>query len=256
MSRDDPSASPPSAPSTPALAPVGIDRLLRLAAVDASFRDALLERRSAVARYASVELTPTEAAILDSVPAAQLEMMAAQVPPQPLERRGFLKGVAAAAVVLLGGATASAAPGDWGDDRPGRAKERGSASGGGATVELPPPRPLEVELAELSIISGPRDEGSLRPPLRRALARLRTSCRRELSAVQEGQRIALSFRVAIRPDGAVRSVTPHRTPPGAEALAGCVRSTLHRVRLPAADELCLIDLVVALTPGRPRPDRL
>jgi hypothetical protein len=84
--------------------PTGIQRLLRLASVDGRFRQELLERRSAVASAAEVPLTTSERAILDTVPTAHLEAMIGGLPPPPADRREFLRGTAASAVLLLGGA--------------------------------------------------------------------------------------------------------------------------------------------------------
>jgi len=85
--------------------PVGLEALLGLAAVDEDFRRRLVERRGDLADAAGVELTPSERAILASIPSEQLEAMAERVPPPPSHRREFLRSAAASAVVLLGGAS-------------------------------------------------------------------------------------------------------------------------------------------------------
>ena len=84
--------------------PTGIQKLLRLAEVDAGFRRELLARRAGIASAAGVALTASEAAILDAVPAAQLEAMVGHLPPPPASRRTFLRQTASTAVMLLGGA--------------------------------------------------------------------------------------------------------------------------------------------------------
>jgi hypothetical protein len=90
--------------------PVGLQRLLRLASVDAAFRRTLVARRAAVAEAAGVRLTPSETAVLAAIPAGQLERMAERMPPPPAARRDFLRRTAATAVVLLGGAVLSGNP--------------------------------------------------------------------------------------------------------------------------------------------------
>jgi hypothetical protein len=88
--------------------PTGIQDLLRLASVDGAFREELLRRRGEIAEAAGVRLTANERAVLGAVPAAQLEAMIGSVPPPSPDRRGFLREVASAAVVLLGGASIAA----------------------------------------------------------------------------------------------------------------------------------------------------
>ena len=95
----------PSSKSTElAQIPVGIQRLLRLASLDEGFRCELVEHRAGAARAAGVELRAAEEAILNAVPASQLEQMARMMPPPAPPRREFLRQTAATAVVLLGGA--------------------------------------------------------------------------------------------------------------------------------------------------------
>ncbi|MBI5490654.1 MAG: hypothetical protein HY905_25190 [Deltaproteobacteria bacterium] len=84
--------------------PTGIQKLLRLASVDGSFREELLRRRGGIAPVAGVALTPSERAILGVIPAAQLDTMIAALPPPPADRRTFLRQTASTAVMLLGGA--------------------------------------------------------------------------------------------------------------------------------------------------------
>jgi hypothetical protein len=115
-------------------APIGLQRLLRLAAVDPAFLDELVLRRSTVADAAGITLSPAERAILAAIPAAQLRDLAGKLPPLEPPRRDGLRLTAATAVVLLGGAAlAGCPPGD------GRQEER---------AEAPPPPPA-VELSEL-----------------------------------------------------------------------------------------------------------
>jgi hypothetical protein len=98
---------PPEQNTNPFPVPTGIQRLLRLAAVDPAFRQELISRRAGMAEPAGVTLTASEKAILDSIPAEQLAVMAESLPPEPEPRRDFLRKTAASAVVLLGGVALS-----------------------------------------------------------------------------------------------------------------------------------------------------
>jgi hypothetical protein len=84
--------------------PTGIQRLLRLASVDPAFARELGARRAEMGAAAGIELTASERAILQAIPAAQLQAMIAGLPPPEEDRRTFLRQSAASAVVLLGGA--------------------------------------------------------------------------------------------------------------------------------------------------------
>jgi len=90
-------------PSPTPPVPVGIQRLLRLAAVDEAFRAQLLEKRDAVARAAGVELTETERAVLRAASEAQLDAMAKHLPPPASPRREFFRQTAATAAAVLAG---------------------------------------------------------------------------------------------------------------------------------------------------------
>jgi hypothetical protein len=119
---------PPAANAAVPPVPTGIQRLLRLASVDDSFRRELLARRGGIAGAAEVALTASERAILQAIPAAQLEAMIGSLPPPADDRRSFLRQTAATAVMLLGGAALSSCRQDM-------------RSAGGAAPDLPPPRP-------------------------------------------------------------------------------------------------------------------
>jgi hypothetical protein len=84
--------------------PTGIQRLLRLASVDPAFARELGARRAEMAAAAGIELTASERAIVQVIPAAQLQAMIGGLPPPDEDRRSFLRQTAASAVVLLGGA--------------------------------------------------------------------------------------------------------------------------------------------------------
>lgn len=88
---------------TPARAvPRGIEVLVRKAAVDAEFRRLLLGSRAGAAEGIGLVLHPAEAAMLDAVPASQLEAIIAGTRVSPGLRRTFLTGAAAAMLAALG----------------------------------------------------------------------------------------------------------------------------------------------------------
>jgi hypothetical protein len=129
--------------------PTGLQRLLRLASVDAGFRGELVARRAAVAAAAGVELTASERAILAAIPAAQLEAMIGGLSPPAPDRRGFLREAAASAVVLLGGAALGACD---------RVTDRLMPGCGGAAPDIP--RSRDGGFAEPP---PPRQYGPMRP---------------------------------------------------------------------------------------------
>ena len=92
---------PPEKDAATAPVPTGIQQLLRLASVDEDFKRELLEKRDEVAVAADVTLSPSERAILRSLPAAQLAAMISSLPAPPADRRTFLQQMAAAAVTVL-----------------------------------------------------------------------------------------------------------------------------------------------------------
>jgi hypothetical protein len=158
---------PPEAQGGLPPVPIGLERLLRLAAVDPAFGAELIARRVEVAAAAGVDLTRSEAAILAAIPAAQLEAMIARVPPPaPSGRREFLQQAAASAVVALGGAALASCEvcgpttrgiqpdlpperpvepmpptGIAPDVPPPRPEVNQTATDGGAAPDVPPPRP-------------------------------------------------------------------------------------------------------------------
>ena len=111
--------------------PTGIQRLLRMASLDPDFRKDLVARRGAIAAAARIELSASETAILDAIPAAQLSGMIDRIPPPSSERREFLRQTAAGAVILLGGVAFVEAS--------------STCFCGGAAPDMPPetPRPAE-----------------------------------------------------------------------------------------------------------------
>lgn len=133
--------------------PVGLQTLLRMAAVDPAFRQELVQRRAEVATVAGVTLTRSEQAVLAALPDDQLRQMAAQLPPPPPKRRAFLRQTAATAVVLLGGAALAASMPACCDDEGSvpRPDFMETQKAGGAAPDLPPepePMPADDDSAE------------------------------------------------------------------------------------------------------------
>jgi hypothetical protein len=75
--------------------PVGVERVLYLAATDLSFRAALLEDRGAALQERDVTLAAGERAILETVPAGILESMIDAIRVEEHGRRDFMVAVAA-----------------------------------------------------------------------------------------------------------------------------------------------------------------
>lgn len=120
--------------------PTGIQVLLRLASADEGFRAKLVATRS-MAAHGVVELCAGERAILDAIPAAQLERMAASL---PADRRGFLLQAAASAAGVLGVALDACSDKPQPSDTPDAAPPEPSpthTADGPATAEAPPPPP-------------------------------------------------------------------------------------------------------------------
>jgi len=82
--------------------PRGLEVLLKKASVDAEFRALLLENRSRACAAISLELDPAEAAMLDSMPAAQLDAIIQRTCVRPEDRRVFLGKAASAMLAALG----------------------------------------------------------------------------------------------------------------------------------------------------------
>jgi hypothetical protein len=85
--------------------PRGIEVLVKKAAVDAEFRQILLDRRASAAGEIDLKLEPSETAMLNAVPTAQLEAIIARTTVHPKQRPAFLGRVAAVMIVALGAST-------------------------------------------------------------------------------------------------------------------------------------------------------
>jgi hypothetical protein len=144
--------------------PTGIQKLLRLAAVDRAFHRELLERRGELARAAGVEITESERRVLRAVPGAQLSAMIEGLPPPDEERRTFLRQTASTAVMLLGGAALAAMEGctrgHRADVPPEVPAPPGPVQTAGARPGEPPPRPVH---------KASESEGGVSPHLRAPL---------------------------------------------------------------------------------------
>ena len=91
----------PTRGKSEARVPVGVERVLYMAALDPAFRAALLSGREAALAGRGFELTESERAMLRLAPDAQLEEAIAAIDTSPtnLERRGFMAAVAATAAL-------------------------------------------------------------------------------------------------------------------------------------------------------------
>jgi hypothetical protein len=81
--------------------PLGIQTLIKKAAVDGEFRSVLLKTRAEAAREIDLQLTRSEILILSSIPKAQLETIIENTTVPVEHRRVFLGKLAAAMLALL-----------------------------------------------------------------------------------------------------------------------------------------------------------
>ena len=86
----------------PTAIPRGIEVLVKKASVDPAFRALLLERRAEAAVEIGLTLDPAEAAMLDAIPAAQLDAIIARTTVDPVSRAAFLGKAAAVMIAALG----------------------------------------------------------------------------------------------------------------------------------------------------------
>jgi hypothetical protein len=91
-------------------APRGIEVLVKKAAVDSDFKAELMERRSGAADIIGLKLSGAEAALLENVPAEQLEAFVANAKVSPKLRPVFRGYAAAAMLAALGVAVAGCIP--------------------------------------------------------------------------------------------------------------------------------------------------
>ena len=135
--------------------PTGIQAMVSLASVDELFRDQLVRRRSAVAAAVGVWLTPSERAILDSIPEQLLRDLTERMAQPPQPRRSILRQIARTAVIALSaGLISQAAPGCATEEIDDPAGERGEQV---AVEAQPGASPATEPAAEepLSRVRGP-----------------------------------------------------------------------------------------------------
>ena len=110
--------------------PRGIEVLVKKASVDDAFRALLLEKRAEAAAEIGLELDPAEAAMLNGIPAEQLEAIIARTRVRPAQRKVFLGRTATVMLAALGVMVASGCdePGQPAGERPDRPDDHGSSS--------------------------------------------------------------------------------------------------------------------------------
>jgi hypothetical protein len=101
--------------------PRGVEILIQKAAVDPDFKAILLEKRSAAAAEIELTLQPAEAAMLDAIPAGQLEAIIKNTKVPENTRRSLLGTVSLATLAALGVVTLTSSLGH----RIARPKSRG-----------------------------------------------------------------------------------------------------------------------------------
>ncbi len=93
---------PPGSGTEVGRIPRGIEVLIKKASVDEEFRAILLAQRTDAAGEIGLELADAEKAMLESIPAAQLEAIISRTKVKPQNRRVFLGKVAAAMLAAVG----------------------------------------------------------------------------------------------------------------------------------------------------------
>ncbi|MDJ0764559.1 MAG: hypothetical protein QNJ97_16395 [Myxococcota bacterium] len=89
--------------SEPVQVPVGVEKLLYLAAQDAAFKKKLLRDRPAALAASGVTLRPSETSMLTAISNRAIEKMIAGIVPENPKRRRFMGLVAAAAASIVAG---------------------------------------------------------------------------------------------------------------------------------------------------------
>ena len=85
--------------------PRGVEVLVKKAAVDPDFKQLLIARRAGAAEEIDLKLQPSEVAMLNAVPAPQLEAIVARTSVEPRQRKAFLGRAAALMLAALGAGT-------------------------------------------------------------------------------------------------------------------------------------------------------
>jgi hypothetical protein len=127
---------PPGSGTDVGAIPRGIEVLVKKASVDPEFRSVLLEKRAEAAEEIELELTDSEAAMLASIPRAQLEAIIAKTKVGPESRRLFLGKAAGIMLAALGVSAAGCKPRTKGiePDRP--------ESNDGSSTDQQAPQPV------------------------------------------------------------------------------------------------------------------
>lgn len=164
--------------------PVGLEQVLLAAASDGQFRDQLLEDREAAVTRIGFTLVESERAILAAAPQGQLEVMIDRIDTSRanLERRDFMRAIAATIVSLAVGTSlqACAGPEDIpqgvdqppfkGPVEPVKVPESlNMTTGGGARPDFPEPAPpmagATIDVPDASAVgAGERVEVPKPPP--------------------------------------------------------------------------------------------
>ena len=148
--------------------PRGLEVLLKKAAIDAAFRERLLAERARAAALIGLTLEPAEAAMLDAVPAKQLEATVAGTHVDATLRPVFMASVAAAMLATL--AAGSCCPNRLGGARPDippaevtkESKDAGAVEGVVQDDQGKPMPGASVNLAGTSYVATADDHGRFR----------------------------------------------------------------------------------------------
>ncbi len=135
--------------------PRGVEILIQKAAVDPDFKALLLEKRSAAAAEIELTLQPAEAAMLDNVPAGQLEAIIAGTKVPEKTRRALLGTVTVATLAALGAALLTPSLGS----RPDRIQTLGARPG--PDYE---PKPQDGTQQTSDPVDRPQDENNKQYP--------------------------------------------------------------------------------------------
>ncbi len=147
--------------------PRGIEVLVKKASVDPEFRSVLLEKRAAAAAEIGLELSNTEAAMLNAIPRAQIQKIIENTPVPDEHRRLFLGKIAAAMLAVLGiplSGGCSFGHRKWHGTSPDWPDRLGIRPGG-HTIDLPRTRPITISGTKVSAGSeqlrvNPMEKGS------------------------------------------------------------------------------------------------
>ena len=139
---------PPRQVRTKNRVPIGVEKVLYLAASDPQFRAALLADREAALARVGVRLSQVERATLLAVPRTALETMLARISPQRHGKRSFMKTVAAATVSLAASVAAAGCNQDDQDPLPDTANDAADVDDvdptRGATADVPDTAELDA----------------------------------------------------------------------------------------------------------------